>query len=231
MYVVGVDGCPGGWLAARYEPSSVELTYRVFSSFQQVLDSYPDAACIAVDIPIGLSDGPPRICDVEARRALGPRRSSVFPAPQIRLIGISSYPEALVLSRTLYAKGISRQAFGIYPKIAEVNEIMTPGLQEQVIEVHPEVSFWALSGYQPMDHPKRTLEGFEERRKLLLTALGVSLPTRVEAGRTVRGAGADDLLDATVAAWTARRFAEGRAGRIPSEPPTDAGGLRMEMIY
>ncbi|MDP9353474.1 MAG: DUF429 domain-containing protein [Chloroflexota bacterium] len=231
MYVIGVDGCLGGWLATRYDPSGVDLTYQVFSSFQQLLARHPDAACIAVDIPIGLSDGPPRLCDVEARRALGPRRSSVFPAPQSRLVGIPSYPEALALSRTLYDKGISRQAFGIYPKIAEVNAIMTPQLQARVVEVHPEVSFWALNGYRPMDYPKRSTEGYEERRDLILKTLGGSLPARAQAGRAVRGAGADDLLDATVAAWSARRFAEGRAGRMPTEPPTDARGLRMEMVY
>ncbi len=215
----------------QYDLSGVDLTYQVFSSFQQLLASHPDAACIAVDIPIGLSDGPPRLCDVEARRALGPRRSSVFPAPQFKLISISGYPEALALSRRLYYKGISRQAFGIYPKIAEVNAIMTPELQERVVEVHPEVSFWALDNYRPMTYPKRTAEGFEERHNLLLAALGGSLPTRAQAGSAVRGAGADDLLDATVAAWSTRRFAEGIAGRLPSEPPTDARGLRMEMIY
>lgn len=109
---------------------------------------------------------------------------------------------------------------------------MMPALQERVVEVHPELSFWALANGQPMEHPKRTPQGFEERRALLADALvQVSVPAREQARRLVRPAAADDVLDALVAAWTARRYSEGRSGRLPALPETDANGLRVEMIY
>jgi predicted RNase H-like nuclease len=108
---------------------------------------------------------------------------------------------------------------------------MTPELQMRVIEVHPEVCFWALAG-RPMDHHKGTAPGYEERRALLAAALdGVRIPERAEAARHLRSAEADDVLDAIVAAWTARRYAERRAGRLTTAPPVGGGGIRMEIAF
>lgn len=237
MQVVGVDGCPGGWLAAAYDLPGPGLAFRVHASFRDLLSAYPDASCIAVDIPIGLTLGEARSVDGEARKVLGPRRSSVFPAPDARLLETVvdeslGYAEATERSRSTLGKGLSRQAFAIFPKVYEVNASMTPELRRRVIEVHPEVSFWALAGERPMEHPKKKPEGFDERREHLLGAFGgLAIPARHEAGRLARPVGADDVLDAIAAAWTARRFAEGRAGRFPAMPPVDERGLRMEMVY
>ncbi len=231
-YVVGVDGCPGGWLSATYAPGDSTLTFRVYSSFGDVLASYSDALCITVDIPIGLEEGRPRQADVAARKILVPRRSSVFPAPDRRLVGIATYSDANARSRLLLEKGISRQAHAIYSKIAEVNQLMKPGLQERVVEVHPEVSFWALGGRTPMKHHKSKAEGFEERRALLELAFRcTSIPNRIAAGQLATPAKPDDILDAIAAAWTARRYACGEAYRLPEQPPTDLTGLRMEIVY
>lgn len=232
MRVVGVDGCPGGWLAMVYDVEDRLLAPRVHSTFADLVATYSDASSIGVDIPIGLVEGYSRQCDLEARRVLGPRRSSVFPAPDPRVIDAATYTEASQLSRSLTGKGISQQGFAIYAKVAEVNLVLTPELQEQVFEVHPEVSFWALAGRQPMVNRKKTPEGFEERRALLASAMdGVAIPARQEAHGLARPASADDVLDAIVAAWTARRNAEGRSGRLPDETPVDAQGLRMEIVY
>lgn len=232
MQVTGVDGCPGGWLAITYDDASGTLTPRIYSTFGDLLTDTAPSACVAVDIPIGLAEGEARICDVQARAVLGPRRSSVFSAPDPRLVDAPDYHEASARSRVLLGKGISRQAFAIYPKIAEVNGLVTPALQSRVIEVHPEVSFWALRGGKPMQHAKKTPEGFAERRDLLLQSLpGVSVPERREARRIAPPAGADDVLDAIVAVWTARRFAQGRSGRLPPQAPLDARGLRVEINY
>lgn len=231
MQVVGVDGCPGGWIAISYDTAAPTLEPRVHRSFADLLAAYPDAACIGVDIPIGLAEGQARRCDVEARRVLGPRRSSVFPAPDPRLIDIPTYAEALARSRSLTGGGISCQSFAIFGKVAEVNRALTPELQSRVVEVHPEVSFWALAGEQPMAHPKKKPEGYAERHALLAAALEAPIPPRDKARTLARSAGADDVLDAIVAAWTALRVAAGLAGRLPAAPPTDARGLRMEIVY
>ena len=121
-----------------------------------------------------------------------------------------TYAEALALSKALTGKGIAKQGFAIYCKVAEVNQALTPEQQRRVVEVHPEVSFWALAGGRPMEYKKSRPEGYEERRALLVSELdGVTIPSRREAGRLVRSAEAGDVLDAIAAAWTAHRFATG----------------------
>lgn len=84
-----------------------------------------------------------------------------------------------------------------------------------------------------MRHRKGKREGFEERKNLLSEAFEeFSVPTtRQEAGHTAPPTRADDVLDAIVATWTARRFAEAGSGRFPSELPRDLRGLRMEIVY
>lgn len=231
MYVVGVDGCPGGWVAVRYDLDAPDLSYAVHPSFPELLAAHQDAVAIGVDIPIGLAEGEPRRCDMEARKALGPRGSSVFPAPDPRVITATSFEQALQRARTLTGKGISIQVFGIFPKILEVNWTLTSAQQDRVFEVHPEVSFWALAGGRPMAHAKDKPEGYRERQTLLADALGVVIPDRANAFKLARPASPDDVLDAIVAAWTARRWPEGRAERLPQVPKVDARGLRMEIVY
>jgi predicted RNase H-like nuclease len=232
MRVVGVDGCPGGWIAVTYDITAGTLIPQCHSSFRAVLDAYSDADVVAADIPIGLAEGVSRRCDDEARRALGrPRGSSVFPAPDPRVLDEVTREGAQALLRTLTGKGISAQAFGIYAKVAEVNAVMTPELQERVVEIHPEVSFWAAGGRRPMTFSKKTPEGYEERRAILARVLERPIWSREEARAVARPAAPDDVLDATVAAWTARRVAEGRADRFPVNWERDSRGLRMEIVY
>lgn len=65
-----------------------------------VAQIFPDAksllksaagAITAIDIPIGLPPDRPRHCDITARALLGPRRSSVFPAPVRNVIAADSF--------------------------------------------------------------------------------------------------------------------------------------------
>jgi predicted RNase H-like nuclease len=196
-----------------------------------LIAAHEDAGAIGIDIPIGLSESGTRRCDVEARRLLGPgRASSVFPPPAYGVLGVVTHVEAVALSRALIGKGVPIQAFSIYGKIKEANDTVTPDIQDRVFEVHPEVSFWALAG-RPMTYPKRKLPGYQERRALLEPVTGVELPTRIEAFKLAPPAKPDDILDACVAAWTARRAAEGLAGRLPDVVEIGALGLRMEMVY
>ena len=44
------------------------------------------------------------------------------------------------------------------------------------------------------------------------------------------GCAADDIIDAFVALWTARRIANGIAVRMPLAPPVDVVGIAMEML-
>jgi len=229
MKVVGVDGCPGGWVAVTWDTSAGTLDVRVHWSFAALLDATADVAAVAVDIPIGLPGGK-RGCDSLARKLLAPKKSSsVFPAPDPRLLSFTTYAEANAWSRANLGKGISKQVFAIFPKIAKVNGLLTPAMQARVFEVHPEVSFCLLAG-APLLPRKGTPEGYDVRRRALMNALGLEVWDRKAAFGLAKPAKPDDILDATVAAWTARRKVEGRENRLADEAQVDANGLRAEIV-
>ena len=181
-------------------------------------------AAVAIDIPIGLAPDGPRRADVEARRRLGPRRSSVFPAPVRPVLAATSYTEACEISRAASGRAVSRQLFAILPKIREVDALQSPALQNRLFEMHPEVSFSELAG-APMQFHKSTRQGRAER----LDALRRAFPyLRAVADVRPRGTRPDDVLDALVGAWTAQRLVAGCHRRLGGE--TDTTGLRMEII-
>ena len=185
-----------------------------------------ELAAVAVDIPIGLATSGPRRADVEARRQLGPRRSSVFPAPARSVLAATSYEEACALSRAASGKAISKQLFNILPKIREVDAVVTPQRQRRLFEMCPELSLAILAG-APMSHAKTTAAGRVERLHALGTAFG-----RAEIERHLRsaprGAKTDDLLDAFAGAWTAVRFAAAEHLQLGGD--VDERGLRMEVV-
>ena len=184
--------------------------------------------CAAIDIPIGLADREPRSCDIEARRALGPRRSSVFPAPVRAVLEAASYAEGCALSRRVGGKGISKQLYNILDKIRAVDALQAPWLQDQLFEMSPELSFAELTG-RPMAANKRTVEGRTSRRQALASAsaFGETVSGILDRPPPI-GAKRDDVVDALIGAWTARRRAAGLHMRLGGD--TDARGLRMEII-
>jgi predicted RNase H-like nuclease len=119
--VVGVDGYRGGWVAVAWDTESRSRSPSVHTGFAGLLYAMPEAAAVGVDMPIALIESEARQCDVAARRLLGPRRASVFPAPGPRLLFAPTYSVALALSHELDIKMISPQTFGICRKVAEVN--------------------------------------------------------------------------------------------------------------
>jgi predicted RNase H-like nuclease len=112
-------------------------------------------------------------------------------------------------------------------RFAEVAEQMGPYRQRTIFEVHPELSFYQLNGDQPLEHKKRSAEGWEERRTLLKARIpGVEriLDARVPGVRKAH------LLAATACLWTARRILGRAMSRLPLDPEWDSQGLRMEMV-
>jgi predicted RNase H-like nuclease len=227
--IVGVDCCRGGWLAVQVDPALGRWRAAVHGRFEELLAAHADAAAIGVDIPIGLPWEGPRACDREARRRLGPRRASVFPAPTRRLLALiaatSTYREANAAAWRDLGHGVGAQAFNIVARIREVDAALSPRLQSRVREVHPELCFAAVRG-APCASAKKTAAGAAER----LAALGARWPWLGDARRAPRGAAPDDLLDALAAAWTAERIASGAAEALPADPELDPRGLRMEML-
>jgi predicted RNase H-like nuclease len=181
---------------------------------------------VAIDIPIGLPESGSRLADVEARRRVGPRRNSVFPAPARAVLGATTYAEACARSRQASGKALSKQLFNILGKIAEVDALVTPALQERFVEMFPEWSLAVLAG-APMAEPKTTAAGRAERAAVLGVVFG-HRELAAHLRQAPPGARVDDVLDAFAGAWTARRLARGCAVRVGGE--VDARGLRMEMV-
>lgn len=226
--VIGADGCRGGWIAVRWGES---LTHRLYRSFAEVLAM--EASVIAVDMPIGFPDVSGRAAEREARARLGERQSSVFSVPSRAAVMCEDYGEACRanLLNSDPPKKIAKQIFHIFPKMREIDRLMTPELQSRVFEVHPELAFWAMNGGAPLPLPKKVKgqphpPGLALRKKLLAEA-GFPLGALPAFAYRAADAGADDLLDACACAWSARRIAEGRSLSFPADPPRDRRGLRM----
>jgi predicted RNase H-like nuclease len=187
----------------------------------------PDLAYLAIDIPIGLLDGS-RACDIAARKLLGwPRRNSVFSPPCRAALGAADHAAATAMNLRITGNGLSQQAWGIAPKIKQVDEAITPDCQQWAYEVHPEVCFWALAGNRPMVHRKKIKDGVDERL-LLLRPVFVDIDRHIQ--HLPSGVAKDDMLDAAVAAWTALRISNGEARRV-CEPERDDRGLEVAIWY
>jgi len=227
---VGVDGCKAGWLCFTVDLDNYETDFRLLPHFADVLLDFKCADVVAVDIPIGLTQHGVRACDIEARKRLGkPRSNSVFPAPIRPILHATTYEQACQRSLRADGKKISQQTFGILAKVKEVDQVTSPGIQNWVHEVHPELCFWALNGGKAMKFGKLTARGRDERMKLLSQPYP-QIRNHLDHLES-RLAGSDDLLDAAVAAWTAVRVGQRQSLHLPEEAEFDGTGLRMEISY
>jgi predicted RNase H-like nuclease len=230
-FIAGVDGCKSGWLNLPLDTVTRDITAQVFSTASDLFSQTRRLDIVTIDIPIGLSDGPPRMCDLVARQLLGPRASSVFPAPVRQALPAATYLEACDLSEAACGKRLSQQAFAILPRIRGVDEQirLIPDSQSRIREVHPEVCFYAWAGGEPMSFSKKHPAGVAER----LTFVEGTYPRAfadIRSGYS-RGRVADDnIIDTLAALWTAERILAGTAITIPAPSPTDRYGLRMEMV-
>jgi predicted RNase H-like nuclease len=201
--------------------------------FIEVLEMEPDLQAVAIDMPIGLLEHPQaggRQCDREARLILGrPRASSVFSPPlrgQLRARVYGGH----------HTRGLSRQSFGILPKIREVDDVLCQRTLGLVREAHPELAFGLAAG-KPMRFNKKTEQGRRERKAALrklpmpwapilwqVLACGETCYRRGKVGR-------DDLIDAAILSWTATRIVTGQARSFPAVPPVDGRGRPMAIWY
>ncbi len=232
--LIGIDGCRGGWLVAASDARLSALHFTVVDDLEPIIaQAERGGAVMAIDIPIGLADGGPRTCDLEARRMLGrPRGSSVFPAPCRSALAATTYRRACGLSRRALGVALSIECFNILPKIRQVDVLMTPARQAFVREVHPELVF-ALASGRPhgLVEPKRTAAGERIRLRLLRRAAPRFDPAAVRAKLRPALVTRDDVVDAVACLVAARRIAEGKARVLPTGGiERDTRGLRMEIV-
>lgn len=195
---------------------------RVFDSFMQILDERPAYTTLVVNVPIGYRDepgDPPRVCDLEARRLLGRRGSSIPGAPTMATLREGAD------WRGAHLDAVSVMRLPIY---REVVAAMAPYRQRTVYAGNPELSFFDLNGNAPLRYSKNREEGREERRQVIVSKIqGIQ--------RILEGSDPaiplKHLYDAIALMWSARRVFGHAAKRLPGEAQWDSEGLRMEWVF
>ncbi len=220
--VLGVDGCPAGWVGALLVPGAPRPRVVVAPTIAELVETVRadvEIAVVGVDIPIGLPDSTIRQADVLARRALPGRASSVFTTLTRPAYLAGSRLEADAVNRGLSGQGVGAQAFALRDRILEVDAWLRARPTVDVVEVHPEVSFTTMAGAGLP--AKRTPEG-QAARLEVLGAAGIARPSVLKGS----GYAPDDVLDACAVAWSAHRWAVGDARTLPDPPELFSDGIR-----
>lgn len=222
---VGVDACPGGWVAVTLREGRFAGADRD-AALAALLARVPAAAVVAVDMPLGLLETGWRRAEELAIRQVAPHRARVFPVPPRAVWEESGYDAANECCRRLTGSGLPRQSWGLAVKLREANACREGG-DRRLYEVHPEVSFAAMNGGRPVAWSKKSWNGQVQRRRLLL-GQDIALPEELgPAGRVPP----DDVMDAAAAAWSAHRIALGTAVSLPDPPETTRDGLPVAIWY
>jgi predicted RNase H-like nuclease len=233
MKFIGVDGCSKGWFLISIDRDG-KLGFDLFDHIDPLWNEYQNSALILIDIPIGLPHWRRRLCDVEARKLLGKRGSSVFPAPSREAINESDYERAGTVNQKVLGKKLSIQTWNIAPKIKQVDQLIDKDQHTKSVirESHPEICFWALAGGKTMIHNKKTDQGIEERLDLLRNINRFTEETYHRALQSFRrkDLAKDDILDAMALAITAALPSQ-TLHTIPDQPEIDLRNLPMEMVY
>jgi len=224
LIVGGADGCRTGWVICRRDTGG-SLDIRVVKTLAEACEGL---SILAVDMPIGFVDvpRPPRACEVEARRLMPGKASSVFPTPCRPALVATTHAEANAISKKL-GIGINQQTFHLFPKMREVDDLLRthPRLKRIVYEAHPELAFTRMNGGKPVLSKKRQPEGFEERLKLLRKH---GFKAKIDR---LPGAARDDILDAIAVCRTATLIATGTATRLGPKTRRDSFGLPMNIWF
>ncbi|MFC7071942.1 DUF429 domain-containing protein [Halovenus rubra] len=234
MYV-GVDWSDDSWLAVVFDSDGYDQA-EVFAEIGDLWYQYEELAeLVLVDVPIGLIEEgtASRRCDILASDIVGSRASSLIEPPVREATRKRRYPAAKRVHERKTGTALSERAFTLSDSIAAVDDLLrnVPEARMTFRQSHPELCFRAL-GDEPLEYPKRTAAGYAERMRTL-AGFDTDAPPVVQAvAEETGGAGVavDDVLDAVVLAYTAQP-GPGSLYSLPPEPPTDAKGLPMELVY
>ena len=174
--------------------------------------------------------------DIEVEISEQTPESLGFSIPARSAVMCNDYREACqeALLHSEPPRKVSKQAFNIFPKIREIDEIMhtDKALRGVLRECHPELCFWALNDRQAMQHNKKQKAGRQERLAVLERFFPPChmLHNRASGELLRRQVAHDDIIDAMVCAVTAK-CGYGSYQTVPAVPQTDGRGLAMEMVY
>jgi predicted RNase H-like nuclease len=233
MKTIGVDACRGGWFAVSLD-SCDAWEIGIFNSIGELWNNCQSDTLILIDIPIGLPEDGKRQCDVEARKILKKSSSSVFPVPCQQAIQADTYKKACRINNKIIGVKLSVQTWNTANKIREVDNLLCKNEKARrcVRESHPEVCFWALANQRPMTHYKKTERGFAERLNLLNKIYPATEKIVNSAMQEFvrKDLARDDILDAIalgISASPGKKYLM----TIPENPPRDAMGLPMQIVF
>lgn len=236
MKLIGVDGCRSGWVVCTYDKHVYRMS--LVPDLEHFRTAFSDAVLTLVDMPIGLPENSTdeRGCDLDARAILGPgRASSVFVVPSRAAIYQDDYEAASSINKAQTGRMLSRQSFGIIPKIRELDLFFKkhPEMHRILMESHPEVGFWAMGPALPMAYNKRTPEGRKERMAVLgaVDERVITLLEQAVAELCGDGVSEDDLIDAACLCLMARHCYEKGMHVLPAEKQFDHADFPMRLVY
>ena len=217
-YCIGIDGCKDGWVAVYCPVLAFDQAQaKHYTELSQLRNDFIKPSIIIIDIPIGLETNEPnRSCDIEARKFLRNRSSTVFSPPCLEAIFSTDYNTAKEINLKRTGKSISKQSFFLSHKIRETKRFVEVEKQFDIREGHPECSFAEYQG-KPLTNNKKGMLGILQRQAILnklnfnLFKLAKMLPINC-------GVKIDDLFDATILCWTASRVFSGSSRTFPNSP-------------
>lgn len=226
----GVTPCPGGWLVLPGRLAGITISCEdafVVPKLFEVLDYRPRFEFGAINIPIGLNDTPNgryRPCELEAREFVGWPRS----------VGISGVPSRAALRADKPADTMEMEPWMTRHDrrrlrwLKEAEREIQPFHARSWFSAHPDVSFTAMNGDEPLKTSPFHEDGHRERLELIRSQLpGVDdVITRVPPA----GAAPVHMMQAAAMLWTARRGSGRAISRLPLDPFWDTEGMRMEIV-
>ncbi len=212
-FVAGIDGCRAGWIVCQLpisDDAQLKPIFEVKASLGEAWDSLQNAELILIDIPIGMADKGDRACDRAAKKLLSGYHPRVFMTPPRGVLDCESREDGCIVSERLCGRRITVQSWNILPKIREVDAFLqdNSSARKRIRECHPEICFLGLAG-EVVGEKKKSKAGCERRigilEKYLPHAGTFAEAERIKLPRAV--AARDDIVDAMVAAVTAREIA------------------------
>jgi len=232
---VGVAYSDGSWLAVEFTAGGYETT-TVFDGIGDCWAHYDEEVTLMlVGVPVGLveSGDPVRQCDELARSVLGPRASALQDPPVREATRKRRYSTANRVHKRKAGTQLSEAAFELSDGIAMCDELLqeVPEAAAVVRATHPELCFRAFAG-QPLEHDETTAAGYAERMRTLARHDRDAPPVIQKVAEATDGheVSVATVLDAVVLAYTAQP-GDGTLRSLPADPPTDASGLPMELVY
>ena len=208
---MGLDGARSGWVAAIEQGNQRHLR------LVRQLDDLPSFETAAIDIPLGFptSDGR-RPAELDARRLLGPRRSSVFPTPPRAVLECPNYDEARRVAVAMTGRSVTKQAWNLRKRVLEA-----AAWSGRLHEAHPELAFARMTG-APTPHAKSTRQGSADRLAAL-AAVGLAVESFVGQNDVPPV----DAIDAIACLWVARRLRAGTAESLGRDFGPDDGPIHV----